>query len=72
MPELSEATFGCGVHALKTEICRFALGSAQHVRERHEVTKNISKVSRKDHCIHEAASGIDFQNQAPFVKTFRD
>ena len=54
------------MHVRKTEICKFALGSALQVHERHEA----KKVSRREHRIHEAASWIDLWNQAPFVKTF--
>ena len=40
--ELTEATFGCVVHARKIEICRFALESALRMRKRHEATKKKS------------------------------
>ena len=57
--ELNWATFGCFVRVWKIEICRFALGSALHVRERHEARKNFPEVSRREHRIREAASWID-------------
>ena len=41
VPELTEATFGRVVHALKIEICRFALGSALRICKRHKAKKKF-------------------------------
>ena len=69
MPELAKATFGHVVRVQKIEICRFALGSALHVHERHEAKKeSFSKVSRREHSICEAASRIDLRNQGAICK----
>ena len=56
VPELTKATFGHVAHARKIEICRFAVGSVLHVRERHEAKKSFSEVSQREHRIREAAS----------------
>ena len=42
MPELIEATFVRVVHVRKIEICRFALGSAMRMRERHKAKNKVS------------------------------
>ena len=41
VPEITEATFGCGVHVQKSEMCRSVLRSALRVHERHKA-KNVS------------------------------
>ena len=69
VPELTRATFRCVAHAWKIEICRFALGSALGMRERHKATKkSFSKVFWREHCIREAASQLDLQNQGAICK----
>ena len=67
VPELTEATFGCVVHARKTEICRFALGS---VLQGWKTQSRISfpEVSQREQCICEAASQIGHQNQGAICK----
>ena len=69
VPELTEATFGRSAHVQKTERCRFGLRSVLHVRERHKAKKkSFSEVSAREHCIREAASQIDRQNQGTICK----
>ena len=63
MSELTEATFGCNAYARKTNICRLALGSALHVHERHEAEEVSLKLPKREHCICEVSSQIDFHNQ---------
>ena len=67
-PIFPEATFGCAAHAWKIEICRFALGSALRMHERHEAKKSFSKVSRREYFICKAASQIDHWNQGAICK----
>ena len=69
VPELTKATFVCAVHARKTEICRFALGSALHVCKRQEVKKGFSKVSQRDGYICKATSWTDLHNQGTICKS---
>ena len=68
VPELTEATFWRVAHAWKIEICRFDLGSALRIRKGHKAKKSFSEVSWGEHCIREAASQIDLQNQCAICK----
>ena len=72
MLELTEAHFGHVSYVRKIEICRFALGSALRVCERHKAKKkSFSEVSHREHCIREAVSQIDLRNHSTIVKMFR-
>ena len=68
MPELTEAAFGHGAHAQKKEICRFALCSALHLRERHEAKKVSPKFPEENTASTKLQTEWIVGIRAPFVK----
>ena len=69
-PEHTQNTVRRAMYGRKTEICRFVLGSALHMHERHEAEEVSPKFLEENIASAKLQAKQSIRLRAPFAKTF--